>query len=463
LLSAPPLPTFRDPAGSLELRADGAYRQVRSPFEGELLALLELPFFQRIVASGRLVASEVVSRPSDSEALLLRHPLIFFPSYPWEWPPSMWQAAAELTLNLCRELLQEGWILKDATPLNVLFQGTDAIFVDILSIQRADLGQPIWNAYGQFIRTFVLPLLAHTQLGWPLQSTFTRRDGYEPEEIFAALPWYSCLRQPALTTVTLPMLLSKLKRDGKTGQQTRLFEDPDLVRDVLLHSIGGLRKRITRTRSAFKASHWSGYVDNSAHYSPADHASKRSFVTRALAAAQSRRVLDIGCNTGAYSLVAADAGAQVVAIDSDPQTVERLCQSLKGQGKNVLPLCIDLANPTPASGWSNAESTSFLSRCAGRFDTVMMLAMIHHLLIGSQIPLDHIATLCRSLTTDHLILEWVPPTDEKYREIVRGREAIYEHITEAAFRAAFAAFFITTEELTLENGRILFHLRKRYR
>jgi ribosomal protein L11 methylase PrmA len=169
-------------------------------------------------------------------------------------------------------------------------------------------------------------------------------------------------------------------------------------------------------------------------------------------------VLDVGCNTGTYSLLAAELDAKVVAIDSDPQTVDRLCR--RG-AKNILPLCVDLAFPTPAIGWENREYPSFLSRCAGKFDTVMMLAVLHHLLLSSQIPLDHIATLCHRLTTDCLIMEWVPPTDAKYIEIIRGREAIYSHITEAAFREAFAAYFSVIDELTLANGRILFHLQRR--
>src|SRR3984957_5227882 len=123
LLTFPPLPTFRDPAGSVEVRPDGAYRTIHAPFDKEILAFLALPLASELVTEGRLVASEVVSSASD-ETLVLRHPRISFQSYPWEWAPGMWLAAAELTLDLCSELVSQGWLLKDATPLNVLFQGT---------------------------------------------------------------------------------------------------------------------------------------------------------------------------------------------------------------------------------------------------------------------------------------------------------------------------------------------------
>ena len=116
---------------------------------------------------------------------------------------------AELTLNLCSDLIKQGWLLKDATPLNVLFQGMQPVFVDVLSIQRAAPQQPIWLAYGQFVRTFLLPMLAHSRLGWPLQVALTRRDGYEPEEIYSCPLLVARLRQPALSAVTLPLLLAQ--------------------------------------------------------------------------------------------------------------------------------------------------------------------------------------------------------------------------------------------------------------
>jgi ribosomal protein L11 methylase PrmA len=169
----------------------------------------------------------------------------------------------------------------------------------------------------------------------------------------------------------------------------------------------------------------------------------------------------VGCNTGVYSNLAVEAGAEVVSIDTDLQAVDRLCASLKGSGKNILPLCVDLAYPTPATGWENRENASFLSRCAGHFDTVMMLAVLHHLLLRNQIPMDRIAALCAGLTTRHLILEWVPPADPKFQELLRGREAIYEHITEAMFREAFAEHFTVSDELVLANGRTMLHLQKR--
>jgi SAM-dependent methyltransferase len=460
LLTFPALPTFRDPAGSVEIRPDGAYRSIHAPFDTEILAFLASPIATELVEEGRLVASEVVSHAS-AETLMLRHPRISFQSFPWEWAPGLWLAAAELTLNLCSDLVQRGWLLKDATPLNVLFQGTQPIFVDVLSIERLDPHQPIWLPYGQFVRTFLLPMLAYSRLGWPLQAAITRRDGYEPEDIYAALSWPARLQPPVFSAVTLPSLLANNKKIHAGSLASRPVKDPDLARQILLKTLRGLLSQMRRVTPAPRSSTWSDYAETATHYSDEDHARKRSFVTDALAAARPTRVLDVGCNTGVYSNLAADAGAEVVSIDTDLQAVDRLCVNLKASGKNILPLCVDLAHPTPAAGWENREYASFLSRCTGHFDTVMMLAVLHHLLLRNQIPMDRIAALCSSLTTRHLILEWVPATDPKFQELLRGRGAIYTHISEAAFRDAFGEHFTTLDELALGNGRTLLHLRKK--
>ena len=179
--------TFRDPAGSLRIHGEDVLRTVHPRYAAESLRFLQSDLARRWTEEGHLVASEVLSAEED-QPLLLQHPRVFFPSYPWEWTPSQWVAAGELTLELCGQLLHEGWILKDATPLNILFDGSRPVFVDLLSIERRDPRSPLWLAYGQFARTFLLPLAAYKYLGWPLAATLHRRDGYEPADLTRTFP-----------------------------------------------------------------------------------------------------------------------------------------------------------------------------------------------------------------------------------------------------------------------------------
>ena len=348
-------------------------------------------------------------------------------------------------------------------PLNILFRGAEPVLVDLASVARVDLTKPIWFAYSQFVRTFLLPMLAHTELGWPRRATLLRRDGLEPEELFAALSLSQRLRQPALSAVTLPSLLGKSrakKPAADLAKNTPTNKDPELVLHVLEQTVAKLGTQMRRAMPRPRASTWTAYSGTASHYSQADHVAKRTFVANALQGARPSHVLDVGANAGVYSELAAEAGADVVAIDTDLPTLDQLQRRLQGTGTRILPLVIDLANPSPGVGWRNRESASFLARAAGRFDGLVMLAVIHHLLLHDHVPLAEVARLTAELTTRTLILEWVPPTDPMFRELVRGREAIFAHLTEAAFREEFSRDFHTVAEHALSNGRILFHMER---
>ena len=155
---AAPIATFRDPAGSLSFDGDYAVRTIDDAARESVIEFLRSDFCCRAQARGDLIAADIEQTRDD--VLRLRHPRIAVPTYPWEWTPGQWLAAADLTLSLALEAVAEGWILKDATPLNVLFDGTRPIFVDILSFERRAPENSVWLAYGQYVRTFLLPLLA---------------------------------------------------------------------------------------------------------------------------------------------------------------------------------------------------------------------------------------------------------------------------------------------------------------
>lgn len=470
--------TFRDPAGWVELYSDAVYRFVQPAAQAELLEFLNSSLAASLVDQGKLAGSQVLSTDQirdlgldraaagQQDLLVLRHARIPFISYPWEWSPAQWLAAAELTLTLNRDLVEQGWILKDATPLNILFQGSQPILVDVASVARIDYSKPIWYAYGQFVRTFLLPMLAHSGLGWPLRAALLRRDGLEPEELYAALRVNQRLSQPALSAVTLPAILGKTRRkqaaaDAADSRATPTARDPELVQHILQQTSTKLLKQMRRAMPRPRASTWTSYAGTATHYSEADHAAKRAFVADALKKAQPRYVLDVGANAGVYSELAVEAGAtQVTAVDTDLQTLDRLYDRLRASGKPILPLVVDLANPTPGVGWLNRECAPFLKRAAGHFDTVIMLAVIHHLLLHDHVPMAAIADLAWNITSRTLVIEWVPPSDSMFRELVRGREAIFASITEAAFRETFGARFRIVSEQALRNGRILFHLER---
>jgi 2-polyprenyl-3-methyl-5-hydroxy-6-metoxy-1,4-benzoquinol methylase len=262
------------------------------------------------------------------------------------------------------------------------------------------------------------------------------------------------LSPDAFWPITLPAWLER--RQGAGAQKPARLLEPETATHVLKGRLESLRKRTRRAMSKVTRSEWSEYQTTLTHYTPEESAAKAAWVRAALEELQPKRVLDVGANTGEFSTMAADAGAAVVALERDAAAADRLYRMSRDKGLNILTLHADLARPSPAAGWENAEQSALLSRLEGQFEMVMLLAVIHHLILMEQIPVEKILALCARLTRKHLIVEWVPVTDPMYQSLMRGRDELYGALSEADLLTAAAAYFHVVRQETLGNGRILF-------
>ena len=450
-------PTFRDPAGSLVVERDRAVRTIRPEFRESVFEFLNSNFYCRAVERGDMIMSAV---EDDADGLRLIHPRVRIATYPWEWTASQWVSAAELTLRLCDEALDDGWILKDATPLNVLFEGARPVFVDVLSFERRDPGSSLWLAYGQYVRTFLLPLLMKKMLRWPLELTSFKRDGYEPAELYAAMGWTQRLSRAALMPVTIPALLDR-RKDTKAGvRKAQPARDAELTLHTLKRTVAGLRKRTRAAMPKSVNSEWAEYTSSQSHYSATESEQKRAWIRGVLDELRPATVLDVGANTGEFSAMAAACGAEVVALERDVDAAERIARVSAAKGLKIQTIHADLARPTPAVGWENRESSALLPRLEGQFEMVMLLAVIHHLLLLEQIPLRSIVGLCHRLTKRFVVVEWVPATDPMFVSLMRGRDTLYGSLSERDLIAACEGLFSVVRKETLGNGRILYLLER---
>lgn len=447
--------TFRDPEGRLYRDGERILREIYPQHSAPALAWLLSPLAQRWMQQRRMAPTTILASEAGQPALL-EHERIFFPSYPWEWTPGQWINAASLTLDLCEEALEDGYILKDATPLNILFSGPRAIFVDVLSFERRDSQSPLWIAYAQFVRTFLLPMCAYIYLGWPLSATEQRRDGYEPADLAPYLPFLRRWRSPLRSLVTFPLLLQKKTRFSA--------ERPQVTEEVASFAVRRLlrstRKLLHSLIPSARASRWSHYTHTACHYQAADHEAKQAFVRKTLGSIRPARVLDVGANTGVYSRIAAECGAEVVAWDTDVQATNMNWQTAHRDGLPILPLVADFARPTPAVGWRNLESASLLDRARGQFDCVLMLGILHHLLIADQIPLSDLLEQLWEISTRWAIIEWVPQGDSQFDELCRGRQMLYSHLSEEYFVQTLSTRFAVRGREPLPNGRSLWLVKR---
>ncbi len=463
-MAASPHLSFRDPDSRTLVLPDRVLRFFTAAGWEKAASTLAAAPIRRRVEAGDIVASreaDVASAinalpnpvPGEEIAAVLEHDRIDFPSYPYEWPPEMLHAAATLTLSLSEELLEEDIGLKDATPYNILFRGSRPVFVDIASFERRDPHDPLWRAEGQFIRTFLLPLLADRTFEMPADRLLlARRDGLVPEELYKPAGPLRRLSPHFLALVTLPVWLGKRARNREAVlYRPRQTANAERARFILRRRLRSLSRRLTRLAPRANHSNWAGYMEE-LPYSAADFTAKESFVKQVLSRRAAKRVLDIGCNTGHFSALAAGLGARVVAIDSDSTVVGETWRRASSRNLDILPLIQNLAWPSPATGWDNAENPSFLDRAAGRFDAVLMLALLHHLMAGENLPLGHILDMAARITTGVAIVEYVSPEDVNFRRVSRGRDQLFSGLSVESFETACAARFDILDSLGLEGG-----------
>lgn len=470
--------SLRDPSGNVFEFNSQLFRQVHSSAKSEWEVIKQSKALKSFIEKGLFVRtwelndSDIHALKSDFARgiehtpgdLYLRHEKIPFVSYPYEWAPEMLQAAGVLTLDLAQELSQENLGLKDATPFNVLFSGCNPIFVDLLSVEQRDPKDSLWIAFSQFSKTFLNPLIAYQHLGIPLVKTFLlEREGLSASDIYTHSSWFKKITPAFFFQITLPALLENWS-DKKLGNHpsTKRLTDPEKAKFTLEFFLKSARKKLSRLNfdHASQRTQFKNYMGHESPYTRERFQAKEALVKSWLAEFSKQSVLDLGCNDGHFSKIAANLGRQVVAIDSEAELISKTWKTCRVTHPTILPLVINIANPSPAAGWRNQEHRSFLERAKGHFDCVLMLAVIHHLLTTESILLPHIIELANDLTTDYLILEWVETWDPMFEHLSKGRD--YSHLTSNYFEQQCSRHFKVVKKETLPgNNRILYLLKKK--
>ena len=449
--------SFRDPSGFVFERNGALYRQVnlayRPDYDRKVASGLDRSLFEEGLLIPHL---EVDEEPSDPRRAykILRPERIPFISYPYEWCFGQLKAAALLTLGLQRRALAHGMSLKDASAFNVQFLGGRPIFIDSLSFEAYREGSP-WVAYRQFCRHFLAPLAVMSRTDVRLNQLFRPSlEGLPLDLASRLLPWRSRLDPRLLIHIHLHAGAERAYSGGARASNPRPFSKRAML--GLLDSLGAA---IESCRWEPLGTEWAEYYAET-NYTDAATARKLELVGRFLDETRPRTAWDLGANTGRFSRLAADRGASTVAFDVDQACVERNFREVVARGEpNLLPLRLDLTNPSPALGWDHSERSSLLDR--GPADTALALALVHHLAIAANVPLGRIAAFFRRACRD-LVIEFVPKGDSQVRRLLASRDDVFEDYTRDGFEAAFVEHFaIVRAEPIVESERTLYLMRAR--
>lgn len=439
-------------------------------------ALEAAPFFRKLVDAGKVIPTTLAPSSAaphvaqrDGWAAMLSHERVPFVSYPYEWPFGMLKDAALLQLEVIERALEAGWTLKDASAFNVQWKDGKPVFIDICSFEPRKPGEP-WSGYRQFCMMFLFPLMISAYRGVDhIPLLRSNLEGIDPALARQLLSGMATFRRGVLGHVHLQARMQKSAQAAELAEAARLTEAAGgEVRKaagvrhsdaMVLGLVQSLARLIRRLEPKGSGTTWQDYA---ATHSYADDSleRKKRFVARHAGARHRRLVFDLGCNAGLFSQIAADHADLVVAMDGDANAIERLFRQERARDRSgVLPLVMDLSNPSPGQGWRGRERRPIEAR--GRPDLTICLALIHHLVISANIPLAEVIDWLADMGGE-LIIEFVSLDDAMSRMLLRNKANQYGDYTRAEFeRLCTRRYAIEASEDVKGGTRTLYHMKPR--
>lgn len=448
--------SFRDPSGFVYRRNGVLYRQVNVGFASGYTALMGSGLYEELTSRSWLVrhAEESLQMAASRSAhAVLRPEELPFISYPYEWSFTQLRDAGLLTLDIQLAALDRGLTLRDASAFNIQFVGARPVFIDTLSFGTYVEGQP-WSAYRQFCEHFLAPLLLMSTRDVRLSVLHREFSDGVPLDLTSKLLGFTSWFSPkALLHIHLHARAQR-KYDGRSGPH-RTRAAGTITRSALRGIIGHLRSALQDLRWHPAGTEWADYED-SHNYSAADARGKEDLVRSFLARFRPTSVWDLGANTGMFSRIASEVCNRVCAFDSDSGAVDIAYRRLKKeQNDRILPLLVDLSNPSPSSGWAGEERKSLADR--GKADCVMALALMHHIVLSRHVPIDRFVRFCASLG-ETAILEFVPFEDQQAQRLIVSRAEPCPGYSQQDFELAVSSSFRDWQKHSIGgSGRVLYY------
>lgn len=451
--------SFRDPSGFVFYEKGKIYRQINQSYKEDYDYLMSSGLYKSLTKKGLLIShKELFSRsPLTKEGYKIIKPEpVPFISYPYEWCFSQLKDAALATLKIQKISLKFGMSLKDASAYNIQFINGKPVLIDTLSFEKYKEGKP-WVAYKQFCQHFLAPLALMTFKDIRLNQLLRIYIDGIPLDLASKLLPFKTWANPSLFTHI--HLHAKSQQHFADKREVVKKIKTKMSRRAFLALIESLEKTIRSLNWKGVKTEWGEYYSFT-NYSRKAFSQKKKIVNEFLRKARPKTVWDLGANTGEFSRIASKNGAFVVSFDIDPVAVEKNYQwCTKTKEKNILPLLLDLTNPSPDLGWENSERVSLMRR--GPADAVLALALIHHLAISNNLPFEKIAQFFHKICNQYLIVEFVPKEDSQVQKLLATRVDIFKEYNQPCFIKTFSRYFriLNSSQIT-QTKRRLFLMKK---
>ncbi len=450
--------SFRDPSGFLFTDGGILYRQVNQTYAKDFDLLTSSGLYDKLIKANLLIPHTVTDLKPPLPGLaykVIRPERVPFISYPYEWSFGQLKDAALATLSIQKRAVRAGMSLKDSSAYNIQFHNGRPVLIDTLSFEEYHEGEP-WVAYRPFCQHFLAPLALMAYQDVRLNQLLrVYIDGIPLDLASRLLPGRTRWNLGLASHIHLHASAQKRYADVAVAEARGSRQ---MTRQALLGLIESLRNTISKLEWKPAGTEWANYYAANNYTEPAfEH--KKTLVGAWLTEAEVKTVWDLGANTGVFSRVAANGGIFVVSADVDPAAVEvnyRLTKENKE--KNLLPLVLDLTNPSPGLGWNNAERDAFTQR--GPAGAVLALALVHHMAIGNNVPLERVANFFATCG-EWLIVEFVPKSDSQVQRLLRNRLDIFPEYTREGFEKAFSGTFTIKQSSSIRDSERWLYMMKR--
>jgi ribosomal protein L11 methylase PrmA len=456
--------SFRDPSGYVFISDSVVYRSINSAAATNFNRIASAAIIRCLVEEGLVLPfkstvelrdfAKFTGPRGEVPSHVVEQPKIAPISYPYEWTFGQLQEAALTHLDIQIRVLKDNLVLSDATPYNIQFYKGKPVHFDILSFREYRANEP-WTAYSQFCNLFLFPLLVEAWCGLPFQNFLRGRlDGISARDASLIIPkrkQFSSLNGMMHVWLQARSISKTRSTSADPSGLVPITVKKEKYNALLIE----LRHWISTLKSGRRhATFWNDYAASNS-YSESMKSRKIEFVQRWVSSSTVRQTLwDIGGNTGEFSMVALKAGfSEAVVLDTDLDSLERVDRMRRSGHTGLLPLVVDVADPSPSLGWKCLERRSLTARA--KPDGILALALLHHLAIGRNIPLAEIIHWLMDLAPSGIV-EFVPKADPMVIQMLRFRDDVFLDYNEKDFRRYLAARAVMTDELRFEeNGRLL--------
>jgi len=449
--------SFRDRSGFLFYYENEIYRIINFSYKKQYEKFMNSELYQKLEEKNLIIThSEIENLDIDCDYYKIIKPeKIPFISYPYEWSFSQLKDAALLTLRIQKAAMKYGMTLKDGSAFNIQFHNGHPIFIDTLSFEIYEEGQ-IWKPYKQFCQHFLAPLALISKKDVRLNllsKTFI--DGIPIDLAAKLLP---------KTTFGNFGLMAHIHAHAKSQKH---YEDKDAkIKQKTLSKrsfeglIESLKSSIEKMTWNVDSTEWGDYYSDT-NYTEKSFEEKKQFISLAIDQVKPKLVWDMGANTGVFSRLASTKGINTISYDIDPLAVEKnYLSSSQNSEQNILPLILDLTNPSSGIGWNHDERMSIIQR--GPADMVFALALVHHLAISNNVPLNKLAEFFSQISK-FLIIEFVPKSDSQVKRLLLTRDDIFENYDEKNFEIEFSKFFkIINSKKILDSERTIYIMENKH-